>query len=149
MTKNNAESRGKNNEISVEFVQLWLRGLDDSLRMLEKVVSCQAYPVVAFWLHLTVEKALKTAIIVLKKEAPPKVHNLVELHSKIADEVKLTDEQIRFLRQLTLAVRETRYVDAALELPSEIYTKTVVEEFMSTALPIINVIKTKIEERKP
>jgi HEPN domain-containing protein len=103
---------------------------------------------VAFWLHLTVEKALKTAIVVLKKEVPPKVHNLVELHSKIADEVKLTDEQIRFLRQLTLAVRETRYVDATLELPSEIYTKAVVEEFMSTALPIINVIKSKIEERK-
>ncbi len=95
---------------------------------------------------MTVEKSLKAAIVVLKKAAPPKVHNLVELHSKIADEVELTEEQIRFLRQLSLAVRETRYFDATLELPSEIYTKTVVDEFMTKALPIIKVIKERIEE---
>jgi HEPN domain-containing protein len=136
----------KNGAISDEYVQLWLKDIDDSLRMLEKVVNCEAYPVVAFWLHLTVEKALKAAIVVLKKVAPPKVHNLVELHSKIADEVELTEEQIRFLRQLTLAVRETRYFDATLELPSEIYTKAVVEDFMTKALPILKVIKTRIEE---
>ena len=136
----------KNSAISDEYIQLWLKDLDESLRMLEKVVSCEAYPVVAFWLHLTVEKALKAAIVVLKKVAPPKLHNLVELHSKIADEVELTDEQIRFLRQLTLAVRETRYFDATLELPSEIYTKAVVEDFMTKALPIIEAIKTKIKE---
>jgi HEPN domain-containing protein len=136
----------KNSAISDEYIRLWLKDLDESLRMLEKVVSCEAYPVVAFWLHLTVEKALKAAIVVLKKVAPPKVHNLVELHSKIADEIELTDEQIRFLRQLTLAVRETRYFDATLELPSEIYTKAVVEDFMTKALPILKVIKTRIKE---
>lgn len=136
----------KNGSVSDEYIQLWLKDIDDSLRMLEKVISCEAYPVVAFWLHLTVEKSLKAAIVVLKKAAPPKVHNLVELHSKIADEVELTEEQIRFLRQLSLAVRETRYFDATLELPSEIYTKTVVDEFMTKALPIIKVIKERIEE---
>jgi len=127
----------RTNAVSAEYIQLWLKDLEDSLRMLNKVVECEAYPVVAFWLHLTVEKSLKAAIVVLKRVAPPKVHNLVELHSKIADEVELTDEQIRFLRQLTLAVRETRYFDATLELPSEIYTKAVVDEFMAKALPIV------------
>ncbi len=136
----------RTDEFSDEYIQLWLKDLDDSLRMLEKVVSCEAYPVVAFWLHLTVEKSLKAAIVVLKKVAPPKIHNLVELHSKVADEIKLTDDQIRFLRQLTLAVRETRYFDATLELPSEIYTKSVVDEFMTKALPIIKAIKARIGE---
>ena len=135
----------KNSAISNEYVRLWLKDLDDSLRMLEKVVNCEAYPVAVFWLHLTVEKSLKTAIVMLKKTAPPKVHNLVELHSKIADEVKLNEEQIRFLRQLTSAVRNTRYFDAALELPSEIYTEAVVDEFMTKALPIIKIIKARIE----
>ena len=136
----------KTDALSDEYIQMWLKDLDDSLRMLHKVVSCGAYPVVAFWLHLTVEKSLKASIVVLKKEAPPKIHNLVELHSKVANDIKLDDEQIRFLRQLTLAVRETRYFDATLELPSEIYTKAVVEEFMTKALPILKVIKAKIEE---
>ena len=113
---------------------------------MEKVFGCEAYPVVAFWLHLTVEKSFKAATAVLKKVAPPKVHNLVELHSIIYDEVKLTEEQIRFLRQLTLAVRETRYFDATLELPSEIYTKAVIDGFMAKALPIIKTIKARIEE---
>jgi HEPN domain-containing protein len=138
----------KTDAVSTEYIQLWLKDLDDSLRMLHKVVACEAYPVVAFWLHLTVEKSLKAAIVVLKRVAPPKVHNLVELHSKIADEVKLTDDQIRFLRQLTLAVRETRYFDATLELPSEIYTKAVVNEFMTKAFPIIKTIKSRVEEEK-
>jgi HEPN domain-containing protein len=138
----------KTSAFSDEYIQLWLKDLDDSLRMLEKIISCEAYPVVAFWLHLTVEKSLKAAIVVLKKAAPPKVHNLVELHSKIADEVELTEEQIRFLRQLSLAVRETRYFDATLELPSVIYTKAVVDEFMTKALPIIKVIKARIEEER-
>lgn len=116
--------------------------------MLEKVISCEAYPVVAFWLHLTVEKSLKAAIVVLKKAAPPKVHNLVELHSKIADEVELTEEQIRFLRQLSLAVRETRYFDATLELPSEIYTKTVVDEFMTKACPSSKLLRKGLRRKR-
>ncbi len=135
----------KANEISDEYVRLWVKDLDDSLKMLDKVASCEAYPVVVFWLHLTVEKSLKAAIVVLKKVAPPKVHNLVELHSKIADEVKLNEEQIRFLRQLTLAVRDTRYFDATLELPSEIYTEAVVDDFLTKALPIIKAIKARIK----
>jgi HEPN domain-containing protein len=135
----------KNSAISDEYIRLWLKDIDDSLKMLEKVVNCEAYPVVVFWLHLTVEKSLKAAIVVLKKTAPPKVHNLVELHSKIANEIELNEEQIRFLRQLTLAVRDTRYFDATLELPSEIYTEAVVDEFMAKALPIIKIIKARIE----
>jgi len=107
----------KPNSVSDEYIRLWLKDLDDSLKMLDKIVNCKAYPIVVFWLHLTVEKSLKAAIIVLKKEAPPKVHNLVELHSKIADTVELKEEQIRFLRHLTSAVRDTRYFDATLELP--------------------------------
>jgi len=138
----------KTSVVSDEYIHLWLKDLDDSLRLLEKVVDCEAYPVVAFWLHLTVEKTLKAAIVVLKKVAPPKVHNLVELHSIILGEVKLTEDQVRFLRQLTLAVRETRYFDATLELPSEIYTKAVIDEFMTKALPIIKAIKARIEEEK-
>ena len=63
-------------DFSDEYIQLWLKDLDDSLRILEKVVNCEAYPVVAFWLHLTVEKSLKAAIVVLKKVAPPKIHNI-------------------------------------------------------------------------
>ena len=138
----------KTNAVSAEYIQLWLKDMDDSLGMLKKVVDCEAYPVVVFWLHLTVEKALKAAIVVLKKTAPPKVHNLVELHSKIADEIELTEEQIRFLRQLTLAARYTRYFDATLELPSEIYTEAVVDEFMTKALPVIKAIKSRIEAEK-
>ncbi len=38
----------KNGSVSDEYIQLWLKDIDDSLRMLEKVISCEAYPVVAF-----------------------------------------------------------------------------------------------------
>ena len=91
---------------------------------------------------------MKVAIIALKHEVPPKVHNLIRLQAEIAGKIDLNDEQIHFLRILTSAAHETRYIDAAPGLPSEIYTKTVVDEYMQKALPIIEKVKKSIKAEK-
>jgi HEPN domain-containing protein len=130
---------------SKKDLELWLRDLNDTLDAAEKNIAVGVYFIAAFCIQQSVEKALKAAIIALKQEAPPKVHNLVRLHAEVADKINLTDEQVRFLRILTTASHETRYIDAAPGLPSEIYTKKVVDEYLQKALPIIKKIKSAIE----
>jgi HEPN domain-containing protein len=127
-------------------VDLWLRDLADTVDAAEKNMASGVYFIAAFCIQQAVEKALKAAILALKHEVPPKVHSLVKLYAEVADKVNFDDEQIRFLRVLTSASHETRYIDAAPGLPSEIYTKAIVNRYMQNALPIIDKIKKQIEE---
>ena len=98
----------------------------------------------AFYTHLAVEKALKTAIIALCNELPEKTHRLQRLYGRIANEVPLSEEQIAFLEELTPVVSRARYEDIELTDPSEIYTEAVVKRLVDNALPIIEKLKAAI-----
>jgi len=51
-------------------------------------ISSKSYvSTAALYTHQTVEKALKAAIIALKRRMPPKIHVLDELYDEISDEV--------------------------------------------------------------
>jgi len=125
-------------------VKLWLDDSDDSVKVARDNFALGNYHVAAFYTHQTVEKALKAAIIALKHKAPSKTHRLRLLYSEVATEVPLTAEQLRFLGELTPVARRARYVDVAPGLPSEIYTKEIVDQYMKKALPIIDAIKARI-----
>jgi len=125
-------------------VKLWLADSDDSMKVARDNLSLGNYHVVAFYTHQAVEKALKAAIVALEHKAPPKTHRLRLLYSEVAAEVPLTAEQARFLGELTPVARRARYVDVAPGLPSEIYTKEIVDQYMEKALPIIDTIKARI-----
>jgi HEPN domain-containing protein len=89
-------------------IELWLKDLDDTWQAAEKNAAFGVYFIAAFCIQQAVEKALKTAIIALKHEAPPKVHNLIRLQAELAGKINFSDEQIHFLRRLTAASHETR-----------------------------------------
>jgi HEPN domain-containing protein len=113
-----------------------------------KLLELEQYDTAAFYIHLAVEKALKTAIVALKHDEPPKVHNLVQLHGKILDTIVLSDQQIRFLRRLTTATFETKYSDVSFRRPDEIYTEEIVKKYFESAQQIIERIISKIEVNK-
>ena len=125
-------------------VDLWLKDLEDTLKVAKDNFALGNYHVAAFYTHQAVEKALKAAIIALKHKSPLKTHRLRLLYSEVASEVTLTIEQLRFLGELTPVARRARYTDAAQGLPSEIYTREIVIEYMEKAPPILEVIKTRI-----
>lgn len=60
-----------------------------------------------FAAHQAVEKALKAAIIVLKKEKPPKTHDLIELLRY--SNIKLSEDLIDLLGELTPYYVISRY----------------------------------------
>jgi len=129
-------------------LELWLKDSDDSLKVAKDNMTLGHYHIAAFCIHMSVEKALKAAIISLKHKAPPKTHRLRLLYSEVADEIQLTDEQVFFLGELTPVARRARYVDAGPGLPSEIYTKEILDEYLEKALPIIEAIKAHITEER-
>lgn len=102
----------------------------------------------ALYIHMAVEKALKAAIAAFQNREPPKTHNLKRLYSEVTKTVKLNEEQIAFLDELTPAVSKTRYMDVTLELADEIYTEEIVNEYIQKAVPIIESVKRCIEAKQ-
>lgn len=130
-----------------EDVQLRLKSLEYTIDVAKRNFEMGLYVPAAFYTHLSVEKALKTAIIALCNELPEKTHRLQRLYGKIANEVPLTEEQIAFLEELTPVVSRARYEDIELADPSEIYTEAVVKRFIDNAFPIIEKLKAAIVEK--
>lgn len=59
-----------------EEAVLWLADSDDSLKVAKDNLRLGNYHVTAFYLHSAVEKALKAAVIALRRKTPIKTHNL-------------------------------------------------------------------------
>jgi len=127
-------------------VKLWMADSDDSIKVAKDNFALGNYHVSAFYTHQAVEKALKAAIIAFKHKIPLKTHSLKDLHLEVADEVVLTDEQKDFLGELTPASQVARYVDVAVGLPREAYSKRLAEEYLNKALPIIDAVKTHMRD---
>lgn len=84
---------------------------------------------------------MKAAVIALKRKTPIKTHNLKRLYSEVAEEIALTDEQVDFLAELTPASQTSRYVDAAVGIPREIYSSRLLRRYSTMAIPIFKKIR--------
>jgi len=127
-----------------EEASLWLADSDDSLRVAKDNMRLANYHVAAFYLHSAVEKALKAAIITLRRKTPVKTHSLKRLHSEVADEVALSEEQVDFLGELTPASQISRYVDAALAVPRDVYSRRLVTRYLTLTEPILRSIRRSL-----
>ncbi len=134
----------KNRYLEREEVRLWLADSDDCIKVAEQNFELGNYHVTAFFIHSALERALKAAIVAFKQKAPPKTHNLKRLYFEVEDKVRLSQEQTDFLGEVTPASQTARYVDVAMALPREVYPKTLVERYVSSAKPILNVIKRSL-----
>lgn len=128
-----------------EEVSLWLADAEDSLKVAKDNLRLGNYHVTAFYLHSALEKAFKAAIIALRKKTPIKTHNLKRLCSEVDDQITLTQKQVDFLGELTPASQTSRYVDAALGIPRDVYSRRLVSRYLSMTEPILNKIRRPIK----
>ncbi len=128
-----------------ESLYMWLKDFDYTLNKAKALKEAGFYDVAALYIHLAVEKALKAAIAAFNCQEPPKSHALESLYSKVANNLDLSETEIRFLKRLTDAAFGTRYLDVSLQFPSEIYTKEIVDEYFEKALPIVEKIVERIK----
>lgn len=84
-----------------------------------KNLGIEAYEVAVFLAHQAVEKFLKAAWIVRRREAAPRTHSLIELGSKLG----VPDDVHENLTYLNPDYTISRYPDAANGVPYEAYTR--------------------------
>ncbi|MFQ6074766.1 MAG: HEPN domain-containing protein [Candidatus Bathyarchaeia archaeon] len=88
--------------------------------------------------HQAVEKALRAAYIVLKRERPPRSHDLVELHRDLG--VKLPDDLLEALSELTPYYSVARYPNAGLEKPWLGISKSLAKRLVEASKRIVGEI---------
>ncbi len=134
----------KGRHLEREEVRLWLADSDDCMKVAQQNFDLGNYHVAAFFIHSALERGLKAAVVAFRQKAPAKTHNLKRLYSEVENQVRLNSEQVDFLGEVTPASQTARYVDAAMALPREVYSKTLVERYLSSAKPVLNIIKRRL-----
>jgi HEPN domain-containing protein len=114
-------------EIREEALYWWRESLHN-LRQAKKNFEIEEYSVAAFLCHQVAEKALKALYIVRKHRLPPRGHDLVKL-GRIVEADEILDE----LKVLNPHYTVARYPNAANTVPSEAYSREIVERCIREA----------------
>ncbi len=120
----------------------WLRAAEDDLVDAEVLLRAGRYAAAAFHAHQAAEKALKALIVEVRRELPPRIHNLLALARilGIEDEDVLED-----LRRLNPHYRVARYPDAANGVPSEMYSEKIATELLEAARRVLSWAKRMLK----
>ncbi len=128
-----------------EEVLEWLRAAEDDLVDAEVLLRAGRYAAAAFHAHQAAEKALKAAIIALRRELPPRIHNLVRL----AEILGIDDPEIlEAVRRLNPHYRVSRYPDAANGIPSEVYSENIASELLMLAKRVVDWVKRRLASER-
>ncbi len=123
----------------------WLKAAEDYLEDARTLLRASRYAGAAFHAHQAAEKALKALIIELRREVPPRIHNLIAL----ARHLGIDDEDIlEALRRLNPHYRISRYPDAANGVPMEVYSESIASELLELAERVVAWAKRLVEKRK-
>lgn len=95
-----------------------------------------------FAAHQAVEKALKAAIVALRRERPPRTHDLTELYR--ASGLELGEDSIA-LSELTPYYTVARYPNAGLERPWEGISRELASRLLEAAKRIVEVVGEEID----
>jgi hypothetical protein len=106
-----------------------IKQAERDLQNAAKNVGIEAYEVAAFLAEQSVEKHLKAAWTLVKREAPPRVHSLTEL----GDGLGVPAEIRRHLVNLNADYTTARYPDAANGVPYEVYDRDTAESKVRAA----------------
>jgi len=125
----------------------WLGLSAYDLEVAKDLLKSERYVYAVFMCHLSTEKLLKAAVVEFtEQDPPPKIHILRRL-SEIAS-LTLTDEQTRFLVELTLQQQRTRYPEDIVEL-GKVYTREYAERLLQQTEEFRAWLEPKIKSAPP
>ncbi len=90
-------------------INYWIVSAENDWRAAGHLFEKGDYAYALFFGHLTLEKLLKAAFVMIKEETPPMTHRLVFLAEKA--EIELSEEQLELLEIVTDFNLEARYPD--------------------------------------
>ncbi|MEM1636036.1 MAG: HEPN domain-containing protein [Nitrososphaerota archaeon] len=91
-----------------------------------------------FAAHQAVEKALKSAFMILKRERPPRTHDLVRLLGELG--LELPENLRTGISELSPYYVLARYPNAGLERPWESIDRTLAEKLINVAEEVVRSI---------
>jgi HEPN domain-containing protein len=100
-----------------EEAQAWLEQAKADFSTAQNMITSRAYYMAAFLAHQTTEKMLKGTIIEIKRQMPPRTHNLIDLGQAL----NAPEGIMSALRMLNPEYVTSRYPDAANGTPAENY----------------------------
>jgi|SRR3989338_2690183 len=124
-----------------EIKNLWEQANVDLKTAMNSLKSGDYYASV-FWCQQSIEKALKSYIILSKKESPKQIHSLVKLGrmANIPQKFEST------LKKISPEYYITRYPDASGEVPYKLYKKEDNLEILKDAEEVLKWINTQMKE---
>jgi HEPN domain-containing protein len=121
-------------------IERLLKQADRDLENARKNLTIEAYEVAAFLAEQAVEKYLKGAWVVTKRQSAPHTHALTEL----GDGLGVPADLRRHLADLTSDYTVSRYPDAANAVPYELYDEVMARTKIDNAQAVVEWLRRKI-----
>jgi len=126
--------------VPAETARKWLKQAQHDLKMAEKNLKIRGYDVAAFLAHQSVEKLLKSILILEDKEVV-KTHKL----DRLAQLANLPPDIIDQIIDLTEDYAISRYPDASLTVPYLQYDLKTSKKKVSVAKEVFKALKQRYE----
>ncbi|MBI4983510.1 HEPN domain-containing protein [Candidatus Woesearchaeota archaeon] len=124
----------------VPEVSAWLDQAEADFKTAKDNIRSRNYYASVIFSQQCAEKGLKALFILIKKEVPPKIHDLVELGRLI----QAPPEIVSPASALSGTYFSSRYPDAIPEIPAKYYTKEKAEQHLKEAEVILRWASKKI-----
>ena len=125
--------------------ELWIKDSDYDLATAIDLLEKKRYNYAVFLARQSVEKLLKAAHLVVLQKEIPREHNLVGLGKSCFKDVPI--DIMEDLVYLNPHYTITRYVDASLGTPSDIYDETSAKEAIEKARKVREWIKKSLFQK--
>ncbi|RLG14003.1 MAG: DNA-binding protein [Candidatus Nanohalarchaeota archaeon] len=126
-----------------ETRRLWIQAKED-IKTAKILLENKRYYACVFFAHQAAEKALKALHIHLKREPPPRTHNLLDLLNSLEiSEEDLIDAAMDLTPEYIVA----RYPDAANGVPALLYNEKIAKEHLKKAEKILSFCEEKLAEK--
>jgi len=120
--------------------KLWWSQARRDLQIAEKNHANRCYEASVFYCEQASQKALKAMLLHRTSQAPPKIHNLLELGRLVGIGQKMTG----FLAQLTPHYMTTRYPDAAGVVTSKLYDGRISLRFLRGTRKVLTWCRSRL-----
>ena len=121
--------------------QSWLAQADEDLLTARVNLEGRRYYACVFFAQQAAEKALKALFIEVQRDLPPKGHNLAEL----ARILKTPEEVREAAIELAPEYLVSRYPDAAVGIPAEMYTPRSAKVHLEAGERVLEWVKEQIK----
>ncbi len=128
-----------------EEVVNWFEEAKVDLKRCEVNIQLKDYAIACFFAQQCIEKAIK-ALILQAKHKYMRTHDLTRLYDEISDVIKLSDEEVAILSDISQYYVTTRYPNAGIEIPSRSFTERQAKRAYELALKVFELINKILKQ---